>query len=119
MTTAVKRLLSASVDGKGIKIAAVVSPGTLIHTAVAGTTAGSYDELWLWAYNSDIANTVLWIEWGDADLPRKLTVPLQVGVVPIIPGFILQNGQTVRIYASAPNVVKVDGFVNRIADASA
>ena len=116
MTTAVKRLLSGSTDGKGIKVVATSTPGTLIHTAVAGTTPGSYDEVWLWAYNSDVANTVLYIEWGDTDLPRKLTIPLQVGLVPIIPGLLLQNGQVIRIYASAANVVKIDGFINRITD---
>ena len=116
MATAVKRLLSSSTDGKGIKVAAIASPGTLIHTAVAGTIPGSYDEIWLWAYSSDIGNTVIFIEWGDTDLPRKVTIPFQTGVVPIIPGFILQNGETVRIFASAANVVMIDGFVNRITD---
>ena len=116
MATAVKRLLSGSTDGKGIKVATNGTPGTLIHTAVTGTTPGTYDEVWLWAYNSDVANVVLFIEWGDTDLPRKITIPLQTGLVPFIPGLLLQNGQTVRIYASAPNVVKVDGFVNRITD---
>lgn len=116
MASAVKRLLSGSTDGKGIKVVASASPGTLIHTAVVGTTPGSYDEVWLWAYNSDIANVTLFVEWGDTDLPRKTSIPLQSGLVPVIPGLLLQNGQTVRIYASAPNVVKIDGFVNRIVD---
>lgn len=116
MAQAVKRILSGSTDGKGIKVVANTSPGTLIHTAVTGGTAGTCDEVWLWAYNSDVANAVLFIEWGDTDLPRKTTIPLQSGLVPLIPGLILQNGQVIRIYASAPNVLKVDGFVNRISD---
>ncbi len=116
MAQAVKRILSGSTDGKGIKIVNNTSPGTLIHTAIAGGLAGTCDELWLWAYNSDIANVVIYIEWGDTDLPRKTTIPLQSGLVPIIPGLILQNSQIVRIYASALNIVKIDGFVNRITD---
>jgi hypothetical protein len=35
-------------------------------------------------------------------------------LVPVIPGLILRAGLTVRMYASAANVIKVDGFVNRI-----
>lgn len=116
MASAVKRLLSGSTDGRGILIAASASPGTLVHTSMAGTTPGSYDEIWLWAYNSDTANAVLFVEWGETTLPRKITVPLQTGLIPVIPGLILQNSQVVRVYASVPNVVKVDGFVNRITD---
>lgn len=116
MAQAVKRLLSSSVDGKGVKVTNNATPGTLIHTAVTGTFAGTCDEVWLWAYNADVANVVVFIEWGDTDLPRKTTIPLQSGLVPLIPGLILQNGQTVRIYASAANMVKIDGFVNRITD---
>ena len=116
MATAVKRILSGSVDGKGIKIATNSSPGTLIHTAPAVVTPGSYDEVWLWAYNNDSANTIIMVEWGDNVLPRKVTIPLQSGLIPIIPGLILQNGQQVKIYASGANVVMVDGFVNRITD---
>jgi len=37
MATVVKRKLSSSTDGRAIKIAAVETPGTAIHTAVAGT----------------------------------------------------------------------------------
>lgn len=116
MAVAFKRLLSGSTDGKGIKVSAVSSPGTLIHTACSGTTPGTYDEVWLWAYNNDSSNIVISIEIGDNDLPRKVTIPLQVGLVPIIPGLILQNSQIIRIYASLPNVIKIDGFVNHITD---
>jgi hypothetical protein len=116
MATAVKRLLSGSTDGKGIKVTSGSSPGTLIHTAVSGTTPGTYDEVWLWAYNSDVSNVVLFVEFGESDMPRKITIPLQTGLVPVIPGLPLQNGLTVRAYTSVNNVVKLDGFVNRITD---
>lgn len=116
MAQAVKRPLSASVDGRGIKVTTNATPGTLIHTAVSGALAGTCDEIWLWAYNADLANVVVFVEWGEIDLVRKTTIPLQSGLVPLIPGLILQNGQTVRVYASAANVIKIDGFVNRITD---
>ena len=113
MSTAIKLPLSGSVDGKGIKITTIASPGTLIHTATSATS-GIYDEIWLWAYNDDVYNITIFIEWGDSDLARKITIPLQTGVIPLIPGFILQNSQVVRIYANTANKIKIDGFVNRI-----
>ena len=45
MATAVKRKLSGSTDGMGIKIAATSTPGTAIHTASSETMDGSYDEI--------------------------------------------------------------------------
>jgi hypothetical protein len=116
MTTAVKRLLSGSTDGKGIKVVATATTGTLIHTAVAGITAGTYDEVWLWAYNSNATALLITIEIGDAVLPRIVSIPSQSGLIPLIPGLILQNGQTIKIYAASANLVIVDGFVNRITD---
>jgi len=113
MTTVTKIPLSASSNGAGIKVIAASTPGTLIHTATSAS--GSCDEIWLWAYNADDANAVISIEWGsDTELPRKVPVPLQTGLVPVIPGLILQAGQTVRVFSSATNMVKMDGFVNRI-----
>jgi hypothetical protein len=109
----VKRIpLSASTNGTGIVVAQTATPGTLIHTAT--NTIDEVDEVWLWAYNSDNANATLSIEWVNATLPRKVTIPLQTGLVPIIPGLILLAGSTVKISANGPNIIMIDGFVNRI-----
>lgn len=119
MSTAVKRKLSSSADGKAIKIAAVATPGTDIHTAVAGTTAGTFDEIWLWAFNSHTADVILTVEFGGADAPDQnivVTIPFQAGLVPVIPGFILQNGATVKAFAEITNVITITGFVNAISD---
>jgi len=119
MATAVKRKLSGSTDGKAIKIAAVETPGTAIHTAVAGTTAGTFDEIWLWAFNSHTGNIKLTIEFGGASAPDDniiVTVPALAGLVPIVPGLILQNGATVKAFASSANVITIIGFVNSITD---
>jgi len=119
MATAVKRKLSGSTDGKAIKIAAVETPGTAIHTAVAGTTAGTFDEIWLWAFNSYTGNIKLTIEFGGASAPDDnivVTVPALAGLVPIVPGLILQNGATVKAFASSANVITIIGFVNSITD---
>ncbi len=119
MATVVKRKLSSSTDGKAIKIAATATAGTAIHTAVAGTTAGTYDEIWLWAFNSHTGNIKLTIEFGGASAPDDnivVTVPALAGLVPIVPGLILQNEATVKAFASSANVITIAGFVNSITD---
>mgnify|MGYP001295897311 CR=1 FL=1 len=119
MATVVKRKLSSSTDGKAIKIAAVETPGTAIHTAVAGTTAGTFDEIWLWAFNAHTANVKLTIEFGGADAPDQniiVTIPFKSGLVPVVPGLILQNGAVVKAFASSANVITIVGFVNAITD---
>lgn len=118
-STAYKRKLSGSTDGKAIKVAATATPGTTIHTAVAGTTAGTFDEIWLWAFNSHTADVLLTLEWGgttDPDNIIEVTIPYQSGLVPIIPGLILQNGMTVAAFAGTANVITILGYVNAITD---
>ena len=119
MSYAVKRKLSASTDGKGIKIAATSTPGTLLHTAVAGTTAGTYDEIWLEAFNSDTVDRVLTIEFGDTTVPDHnivVTIPHQAGLIMVVNGLILQNGATVNGFCPTANVLTVSGWVNSITD---
>lgn len=114
-----KRKLSGSTDGLPIKVVATETLGTTIHTAVAGTTAGTYDEIWLWAYNSAITPTTLTIEFGGVTAPDQnivVTLDAQSGLVPIIPGLILQNAKVVTAFASSANVVTLSGFVNSITD---
>ncbi|MEN6375575.1 MAG: hypothetical protein ABFD75_12475 [Smithella sp.] len=116
-SSAVKRKLSGSTDGKGIKIGS--SPATTIHTAVSGTTAGTFDEVWLWAYNSHTANVVLTVQFGGETSPDndiKVTIPYKSGLIPVIPGLILQNGAVVKAYADTADVVTLTGFVNSMTD---
>jgi hypothetical protein len=37
-----------------------------VHTAVAGTTAGVFDEIWIYAVNTSASSVKLTIEWGTA-----------------------------------------------------
>lgn len=119
MATVVKRKLSGSTDGKAIKITQTATAGDTIHTAVSGTTDGSYDEIWLWAYNGHSADVVLTIEFGGAIVPDQnivLTVPYKSGLIPVVPGLILQNEMVVKAFAGTANVITLIGFVNRITD---
>lgn len=118
MPSALQKLkLSGSTDGKAIKVAATATLGTAIHTAVSGTTAGTFDEVWLYATNNDTVDRTLTIEYGGATSPdclMTITLPSKCGWVPIVKGHILQNGLAITAFASVANVVCIEGFVNRI-----
>ena len=89
---------------------------TTIHTAIAGTS--SLDEVWLWAVNADTTARKLTIEFGGATSPDclvELTLPPEDGYTLVIPGHLLQNSLVVTAFASAANVVLINGFVNRMA----
>lgn len=119
MATAVKRKLSGSTDGKAIKVTQTATAGDTIHTAVSGTTPGTFDEIWLWAYNGHTDDVVLTIEFGGNTVPDQnivLTIPDKEGLYPVVPGLILQNGMVVKAFAAQANVVTIIGFVNSITD---
>lgn len=108
-----KMKLSASTDGRMIKVVPIVTAGTLIHTA----HATSLDEIWLYAVNSSAVNVKITTEYGGVASPDDLieiTVPAESGLVCIVPGLLLSNSLLVRVFAATANVVMVGGFVNRI-----
>lgn len=115
MSTFTKDKLSASTNGKNIKVVATATAGTLIHTAVTGTT--NWDEVYLFASNNDTVTRTLTIEWGGVASPDDLIKidlePLK-GEYIVIVGRILQNGLLIRAFASAANVVVVGGYVHHI-----
>jgi hypothetical protein len=118
-SSAYKRKLSGSTDGKPVLVVQTATAGDTVHTAVAGTTAGTFDEIWLWAYNGHTADVVLTIEFGGATVPDQnivVTIPYKSGLVPVVPGLILQNGMVVKAFASIANVVTLSGYVNAITD---
>jgi hypothetical protein len=89
--------------------------GDTIHTAVTGTS--DYDEIWLYAMNSDTSDRKLTIEWGGTTAPDDLievTIPAENGLVLVAPGLLLQNALVVKAFAAAANVITIHGFVNRI-----
>jgi len=110
-----KEILSGSTNGRGIPVAAVATPGTLIHTAVAGAT--SIDEVWLFAVNNGAATRTLTIEFGGVADPGdhvEIQIPAQAGPYTVVPGVPLQNSLVARAFADAANEVTVFGYVNRI-----
>jgi hypothetical protein len=118
MATFSKEILSGSTDGRAIKVAATGTAGTTIHTGSA--TATTFDEVWLYAMNTDTADRKLTIEWGGTSAPDDLiefTVKAENGLFLIVPGLVLKGNATplvVRAFAATANVVTILGYVNRI-----
>lgn len=118
MATFSKIALSGSTDGRLIKVAATATAGTTLHTG--SSTATTFDELWLYAVNSDTTDRKLTIEWGGVSAPDDLieqTITAESGLVLVVAGLVIKGNATplvVRAFAATANVVMVGGYVNRI-----
>lgn len=117
MPTFSKRILSGSTNGRGIKVAATATAGTVIHTAVAGST--SIDEVWLYAHNTSASAVKLTLEWGGVTSPDdhiEISIPAEgTGMVLVAPGILLNGDLNIRAFAATANVINIFGYVNRIA----
>jgi hypothetical protein len=117
MATFSKTILSGSTDGKGIKVVATATAGTLIHTGSA--TAATLHEVWLYAVNSSASDVKLTIEWGEATAPDgniEINIGAEgTGLVLVSPGILLQNSLVIKAFAGTANVITLTGYVNRIA----
>jgi len=118
MATFSKIALSGSTDGRLIKVAQTATAGTTIHTG--SSTATTFDEIWLYAVNSDSTDRKLTIEWGGVSSPDDLieqTITAESGLLLIVPGLVIKGNATplvVRAFAASANVVMIGGYVNRI-----
>jgi len=116
MATYTKLPLSGSVDGKRILITSTTSgSATPIHTVNAGSA--SLDESWIYAYNDSSSSMVVSFLWGGTVEPNdviRANITSRSGRVLTIDGMLLQNGLTIKAYATSGSVVSIDGFVNRI-----
>lgn len=118
MATFSKQILSGSTDGRAIKVAATSSPGTTIHTASSTTT--TFDEIWIYAQNTDTTDRKLTVQWGGTTSPDddiEYTVKAENGLYLIVPGLILKGNASplvVRAFAATTNVITITGYVNRI-----
>ena len=118
MATFSKIALSGSTDGKLIKVVQTATAGTTIHTGSA--TATTFDEVWLYAVNSDSSDVKLTIEWGGVSSPDDLieqTIETEAGLILVVAGLVIKGNATplvVRAFAASANVVMIGGYVNRI-----
>jgi hypothetical protein len=116
MATYSKQLLSGSTNGRAIKVAATATAGTLIHTAISGTS--SLDEVWLYAHNTSASAVKLTLEFGGVTAPDdhiEINIGAEgTGAVLVAPGLLLQNSLVIRAFAGTANVLNIFGYVNRI-----
>lgn len=115
MATFSKLHLSGSTNGRQILVSASATAGTLVHTAVSGTS--SLDEIWIYAVNTSTFSVKLTLEYGGTTAPNdhlELTVTPEAGLVLVCPGLVLNNGLVVRAFAGTANVIALSGYVNRI-----
>jgi len=115
MPTFSRQLLSGSTNGKPIPVAATVTPGTLLHTAISG----GYDEIYLYVANVTGSAVTLTIEWGGVSDPADLmckavSIPANSGPTEIVRGLVLNGGLVVRAFAGSANALNITGFVSRI-----
>jgi hypothetical protein len=114
-----KIVLTGSTDGRGVLISGTTSGGAnTVHTASA--TATDYDEVWLYAMNTDTTARKLTVEWGSNSSPGDLieiTIPAESGLTLVSPGLVLKGNAsalTVKAFAATTDVVTIHGYVNRI-----
>jgi hypothetical protein len=118
MATYSKIVLTGSTDGRGVLISGTTSGGAnTVHTASATSTV--FDEVWLYAQNTDTTARKLTVEWGGtgAGDTMEVTIPAESGLTLVSPGLVLKGNASplvVKAFAATTNVVAVYGYVNRI-----
>ena len=119
MATFTKTKLSASTDGRAIKVAATATAGDTIHTGSG--TATTYDEIWIYAQNTSASDVKLTLEWGGTTAPDdliELTITTEAGLTLVAPGLLIKGNASpliVKAFAATTNVITLHGYVNQIA----
>lgn len=117
MTTFTRVLLSGSTSGRVIPVAATATAGTLLHTAVAGSTA--FDVIYLWVSNVTGSAATLTIEYGGVTDPgdhicKAVSIPANSGPTLVVNGLMLNGGLVVRAFSGTASALNASGYVNRI-----
>ena len=110
-------VLSGSTNGRPIPVVQTATPGTAIHTAVAGTT--SFDELYLWASNVTASAATLTIEWGGTSDPgdhltKAYSIPANSLPIPIALGQRVQGAVVIRAFSGTASAINITGYFNRV-----
>jgi hypothetical protein len=112
------RVLSGDVHGIGILIAHTANnDADTIHTALASTTEGEGDQVWLWADNPDTVVHTLKLWWGGTTAvthEKVFTINALTSNVILVCGTPLRNGLVIKASCDTANKVSIRGYVNRI-----
>lgn len=118
MATMSKAVLSASTDGRGIKVTTVGpldGTDTIIHTAVASNT--DMDLVTLWVFNNDTVERKLYLGWGGTTIPDDQTivsVPPQNGLMLLCTQKIIKDSLVVVASGEVANQLIISGEVDQI-----
>lgn len=118
MATFQAKILSGSTSGKPIPVAATATPGTLIHTAVAGADP-NFDEITLFASNVTGTAATLTLEWGGVTDPGDLmtkaySIPSNSARLLVVDRQRLNGGLVVRAFCGTANAINISGQADRI-----
>lgn len=118
MATFSRHILSGSTNGRGVRVlGATTSGGVLVHTSQTAT--GGSDEVWLFAHQyGTTSDQTLTVRFGAATLGDEIHQTMYVGnagLVPVIPGLILNGALEVRAFCTTSNELSLYGWVNRVA----
>jgi hypothetical protein len=106
--------LSASNSGEPVVIAATSSPGTLIHTSIAGTS--QKDEVFLYVNNTGSGVWPFILQMGGTGLANQMAIDIYPKEPPqlICQGFLVNNSATIRGYSpSGVSGLIINGYVQR------
>lgn len=117
MATFARLLLSGSTNGQPIPVAATATPGTAIHTAIAGSTG--FDEVYMWASNITGSAATLTVEWGGVTDPgnhmvKAFSLPANSAPLLITNGQVLNGGLLIKAFSGTASAINITGYVNRI-----
>ena len=119
MATYTPVLLSGTpASGRVILVVATATPGTLIHTCVAG--AAAWDEIYLYVSNVTGTAATLTIEWGGVLAPGDhlvdtLSIPPNSPPIALATGLRMNGGLIIRAYSGTASALNISGNCNRIA----
>jgi hypothetical protein len=103
--------LQASTSGQLISVGATSSPGTIIHSGVAGTS--QKDEVYLYANNTGATSVLLTVQFANLTPPINQTILPQEGMILVCPGLPINNSAPVRAYAATSGWIQIGGHVLR------
>lgn len=101
-----------TLNGRSVLVAAVATPGTLVHTA----HATSRDFVYLDITNTDTVARKATVEFGGVTSPNDLVekeIPAE-STLRIISGWMLTNSLLVRVFGASASVLTANGFIQRI-----
>jgi hypothetical protein len=106
--------LSSSLSGEPVPLAATTSPGTTLHSGVAGTT--QKDEVFIYANNTGVSLAMLVLEVGGTGVSNRIfqTLTPQDGYQLVYQGFPINNNAVIRAYSpSGANLIITQGYAQR------